>query len=68
MNRYTAQHPNRLPASCRRRSAPPSPFPSLLALPAAITKAAEEGHDINEVEGAGNTPLHFACYEGWLEG
>jgi hypothetical protein len=35
---------------------------------AAILKAVEEGHDVNEVEGAGNTPLHFACYEGWLEG
>ena len=23
---------------------------------------------MNEVEAAGNTPLHFACYEGWLEG
>ena len=24
--------------------------------------------DVNEVEAAGNTPLHSACYEGWLEG
>ena len=23
---------------------------------------------MNEVEAAGNTPLHSACYEGWLEG
>ena len=38
------------------------------SLPAAIVKAVEEGHDVNEVEAAGNTPLHFACYEGWLEG
>jgi len=35
---------------------------------AAILKAVQEGHDVNEVEAAGNTPLHFACYEGWLEG
>ncbi|KAI3434403.1 hypothetical protein D9Q98_002481 [Chlorella vulgaris] len=35
---------------------------------AALTKAVEEGHDVNEVEAAGNTPLHFACFEGWLEG
>lgn len=26
------------------------------------------GADVNEVEGAGNTPLHSAAYEGWLEG
>ena len=24
--------------------------------------------DVNEVEGAGNTPLHGAAYDGWLEG
>lgn len=40
---------------------PPAPF-------AAILKAVEEGHDVNEVEAAGNTPLHFCCYEGWVEG
>ncbi|KAL4450555.1 hypothetical protein ABPG77_000911 [Micractinium sp. CCAP 211/92] len=34
----------------------------------AIAKAVEAGNDVNEVEAAGNTPLHFACYEGWLEG
>lgn len=28
----------------------------------------EEGHDVNEVEGAGNTPLHNAAYDGWCEG
>ena len=38
------------------------------SLTVAIAKAVEEGHDVNEVEAAGNTPLHFACYEGWLEG
>ena len=35
---------------------------------AAIVKAVEAGEDVNEVEGAGNTPLHCAAYEGWLEG
>lgn len=24
--------------------------------------------DVNEVEAAGNTPLHSAAFEGWLEG
>jgi hypothetical protein len=28
----------------------------------------EQGENINEVEAAGNTPLHSAAYEGWLEG
>lgn len=23
---------------------------------------------MNEVEAAGNTPLHFAAYQGWIEG
>jgi len=28
-----------------------------------------EAHEnVNEVEGAGNTPLHCAAYEGWAEG
>lgn len=36
--------------------------------PAAIKKAVEEGNDVNEVEGAGNTPMHAAAYEGWVEG
>ena len=30
--------------------------------------AVEAGEDVNEVEAAGNTPLHCAAYEGWLEG
>ncbi|DBA87423.1 hypothetical protein WJX77_001859 [Trebouxia sp. C0004] len=34
----------------------------------AIVKAVDNGEDVNEVEGAGNTPLHNAAYEGWLEG
>ena len=28
----------------------------------------EAGGDVNEVEAAGNTPLHCAAYEGWAEG
>ena len=35
---------------------------------AAILKAVDEGHNINEVEAAGNTPLHAAAYQGWCEG
>jgi ankyrin repeat protein len=35
---------------------------------AAIVKAIDAGESINEVEAAGNTPLHLAAYEGWLEG
>ncbi len=46
---------------------PPGPCCPLPLL-AAIKKAVEEGHDVNEVEAAGNTPLHFACWQGWIEG
>ncbi|KAK3244856.1 hypothetical protein CYMTET_45553 [Cymbomonas tetramitiformis] len=35
---------------------------------AAIKAAIEAGDDVNEVEAAGNTPLHNAAYEGWVEG
>lgn len=42
--------------------------PSGPLLCAAIVKAVEAGGDVNEIEGAGNTPLHCAAYEGWLEG
>lgn len=35
---------------------------------AAIVKAVDEGHNVNEVEASGNTPLHFAAFEGWVEG
>ena len=35
---------------------------------AAIRKAVEDGHDVNEVEAAGNTPLHNCAYVGWIEG
>ena len=34
----------------------------------AIREAVAQGADVNEVEGAGNTPLHNAAYEGWAEG
>lgn len=35
---------------------------------AAIVKAADAGESVNEVEAAGNTPLHHAAYEGWVQG
>merc|ERR1712060_213643 len=35
---------------------------------AAIKKAFENGVNVNEVEAAGNTPLHNCAYTGWLEG
>ena len=35
---------------------------------AAIKAALAAGADVNEVEAAGNTPLHNAAYEGWAEG
>ena len=28
----------------------------------------QSGENVNEVEAAGNTPLHAAAYEGWIEG
>lgn len=34
----------------------------------AIIRAVDAGADVNEVEAAGNTPLHSAAYEGWTEG
>lgn len=37
-------------------------------LTAAIARAVDNGEDVNEVEAAGNTALHFAAYEGWVEG
>lgn len=33
-----------------------------------ILALVDAGADVNEVEGAGNTPLHSAAYEGWVEG
>lgn len=33
-----------------------------------IVKLIEAGEDPNEVEAAGNTPLHNAAYEGWIKG
>lgn len=35
---------------------------------AAIVDAVDGGESVNEVEAAGNTPLHHAAYEGWLQG
>ena len=35
---------------------------------AGIIKLVEAHENVNEVEGAGNTPLHCAAYEGWAEG
>lgn len=37
-------------------------------LSADILKLLEAGENVNEVEAAGNTPLHNAAYEGWEEG
>lgn len=34
----------------------------------AIIAGVEAGEDVNEVEAAGNTPLHNAAYTGWIEG
>ena len=34
----------------------------------AIVRAVDSGEDVNEVEAAGNTPLHNAAFEGWLLG
>lgn len=39
-----------------------------MPLTAAIVRAVEAGEDVNEVEAAGNTPLHCAAYAGWAEG
>ena len=33
-----------------------------------IKKLIDDGDDVNEVEGAGNTPLFCAAYDGWNEG
>lgn len=35
---------------------------------AAIQEGVARGEDVNEVEAAGNTPLHNAAFEGWCEG
>ena len=35
---------------------------------AAVVKAVDNGEDVNEVEAAGNTPLHHAAFEGWVTG
>ena len=33
-----------------------------------IVKLIDGGENVNEVEAAGNTPLHCAAYEGWQDG
>lgn len=33
-----------------------------------IVALIDAGENVNEVEAAGNTPLHNAAYEGWTEG
>eukprot|EP00877_Chromochloris_zofingiensis_P009397 jgi/Chrzof1/4710/Cz14g23200.t1 len=33
-----------------------------------VLRLVEAGENVNEVEAAGNTPLHNAAFEGWLEG
>lgn len=35
---------------------------------AGVVQLVDSGENVNEVEAAGNTPLHCAAYEGWLEG
>ena len=56
------------------RVCPPSRRPALSGLTrsffcAGIIKAInEDGCDVNEVEAAGNTPLHNCAYAGWIEG
>lgn len=35
---------------------------------AEVLRLVEAGENVNEVEAAGNTPLHNAAFEGWLEG
>ena len=35
---------------------------------AEVLRLVDAGADVNEVEAAGNTPLHSAAFEGWAEG
>lgn len=35
---------------------------------AEVVALVDAGESVNEVEAAGNTPLHSAAYEGWTEG
>ncbi|PNH11433.1 Serine/threonine-protein kinase TNNI3K [Tetrabaena socialis] len=35
---------------------------------ALVEKLVSEGVDVNQVEAAGNTPLHSAAFEGWVDG
>ena len=58
------------PHATRPLHHPPPEAPNIICLPAhaAIKAAVEAGESVNEVEAAGNTPLHSAAYEGWIEG
>lgn len=44
------------------------PWPPSVPPRPAIRSLVAAGEDVNEVEAAGNTPLHNAAYEGWAEG
>lgn len=57
-NLYTFTSPH-APNSCCCH--PPTANPDVVQL-------VDGGADVNEVEAAGNTPLHSAAFEGWLEG
>lgn len=46
----------------------PSITLKLVTSMAAIKQLVQSGENVNEVEAAGNTPLHAAAYEGWIEG
>lgn len=52
--------------SKRKRTLPP--IARILAYAAGVVALVDAGENVNEVEGAGNTPLHNAAYEGWEEG
>lgn len=43
-------------------------FNGSLLCPPELVQLVDAGADVNEVEAAGNTPLHSAAFEGWLEG
>jgi ankyrin repeat protein len=42
--------------------------PGCTAFAEVLRLVQEAGEDVNEVEAAGNTPLHSAAFEGWAEG
>ena len=42
---------------------------TLMCISAEVVRLVDSGEcDVNEVEAAGNTPLHSAAFEGWSEG